>query len=630
MTRASKPVRALRRDLLGPAAWGMVLAALVVLPCVAGAQTASLRETDRRDTELSERLSALREATRGGAVAEAVRLADALVADYPENDRVYWAAASTYRFARAYRERLIPHLERRVSRAPDDLRAREELGEIYALEGEFERAHETWLVFLRHGKPHKRRYSEIGAREINLGMPAYAVEVFLEARERFGEPTLFAEELATAYAALQEYEKALDEAFVAVRAHPGIVQWAVNRALVIIEEGGSADLVLDYLDERAGDPKITASELGIVGGVRLALDDGAGALEAFLAADRLSGGVGTQLFGYAHLLRDAGKLAEARDAFLMVADRHPNSPQAARARVLGAGMLVVLGEPAEATLELREIAESFERDEDVADALIRVAAIELRELSDPAAAVATLRSLGPILDRLSRAGSPVAAEAMVLHVDASLARGDFDGAAERIGALLAATPTGATRERALFLDGYLRFLLGDPEGSTSRLRSMVEADPGGEYVNDALRLMIAISGGRDDPEAVSLLAEGHAAAIAGDRAGAADAVWRLADKHAGTAAATEGLMLLGAIAEDGDDLDRALEVYRRVADETGSVAARAEALVRRGDIYRTEVGRPDLALAEYERLVNELPPNYLSGEARRRIESLRREGVITG
>lgn len=607
----------------------LAAAAVLVLSAAATAQETGGRG-ERPDVALERRLDEVREARRQGDLAETIRLVDEVLEDYPDNQRVFWLAATIYRSAGAVRERLIPLLERRVSAVPDDLRAREDLGEAYAAIGEFERAHEIWMTFLRAGAPSRKRYSRVGALEMNLGMYSYAITTFLEARDRFGEPALFAEELAASYTSVGEYEKALEESFAAVRDHPGLTQWAVNRALLMLEEGAPRRLVLEVLDRRAEQSNVTAYELGVVGGVHLAIGEGDEALEAFLRADELAGGIGTQLFGFAHLLVDGGQYAEAREAFLMVAERHPGSVQTPAARIAAAGLLSDLGEPGAAAAELKEVARALEKDDDVAEAVIRAAAIELREIDDPAGALTTLEALEPVLARLTEGGSAAPAEAAALRIDAALALGDFHEASDWVERLLTLNPRGAVRERALFQEAYLRFLRGENGEAMALFRRMVEGDAGGALVNDALRLMLVISGGEDDPESVALLAAGHAAAVSGDEARAVDSIERLAREHPGTPAAAEGLMLLGGMAEERDDPDRALEIYARVFEETESLAARAEAIMRRGDIYESRVARPDLALEEYERLLDELPQNFLSGEARRNIEALRRKGVIAG
>jgi len=52
--------------------------------------------------------------------------------------------------------------------------------------------------------------------------------------------------------------------------------------------------------------------------------------------------------------------------------------------------------------------------------------------------------------------------------------------------------------------------------------------------------------------------------------------------------------------------------------------------MRRGDILQEHLGRTDDALDAYAEILEELPPNYLSGEARRKFDRLRRDERMEG
>ena len=78
------------------------------------------------------------------------------------------------------------------------------------------------------------------------------------------------------------------------------------------------------------------------------------------------------------------------------------------------------------------------------------------------------------------------------------------------------------------------------------------------------------------------------------------------------------------LAEDVGDLEHALSVYERVFNEAPTVTARAEAMMRSGDILIDAMGRPEAASQAYATIIQALPENALSGEARRKIDRLRK------
>jgi hypothetical protein len=76
------------------------------------------------------------------------------------------------------------------------------------------------------------------------------------------------------------------------------------------------------------------------------------------------------------------------------------------------------------------------------------------------------------------------------------------------------------------------------------------------------------------------------------------------------------------------DPGRAIEHYERIIASAEGVTARAEAMMRKADILRSTLGQAREAEEQYLAILENLPANTLSGEARRKLDRLRRgEGV---
>ncbi len=313
---------------------------------------------------------------------------------------------------------------------------------------------------------------------------------------------------------------------------------------------------------------------------------------------------------------------EARRAYLMVVERGPGSPNAVTAGTEAARIRAASGDPAGGVAELKSVAAGAGDTPAGGQAALEAARIELHVLRDPSAALATLTQ-----SSASRRGRLLRNEAELLAIDAELSLGNLDAAGARAAALLDGGATEGVRERALYDIGYVAFLSLDVRGALESFRTLVEENAAGSLVNDALRLMLVASDADEsgDTEPLRLLAAACAKAIRWDHAGARADLDELAATHAGTSAATEGLLLLGRLAEADGDTERALATYASVVTGTNSLAARAQALMRTGEILEG-AGRVDEALAAYKDLLEDLPANFLSGEARRKIERIRNEG----
>jgi len=574
-------------------------------------------------------ISLARQALVRGDVDEAMRIYERVLEADPNEKRAFWGLVEVYASSGTKGERLVQHIVDWLKSHPDDLRAKLELGSAFAGLGDHERAHEVWTQTLHEGEPEAAKYSEVGTLELRYGMAEHAVETYLDARRVFGAPAFFAEDLVRAYTDIGDYEKALEECVVAVGEHSGIIQWAVNRVELMLDEGADRRKIERDIDELTRSPDSTPSKLSFAGSVYMAVGRPERALGAFLLADERSPDEGRQLLEHALLLRDAGNVKEAREAYRAVEERHSGSMSAATAGVeLGLG-LAREGRTEEAIAALREAGARYTQHSAGGEALLEVARLELGALGDPEAAMETVSE---ILEEPRSRGKRLVEESALLRVEALMATNRFEDAHASATELLRGRLHEDIEPRVAYARAFSSFLSHERMRALDEFREMVEGDPSGDLVNDALRVMLVIAEAEEELGSgpVELLADAHSAFLRGDREAGYAALARIADGYAGSAVATEGLLLLAAFSSSDGDYERALGTYSRVLDESGSMTARAEALMRSGDILLRELGRPDDAMNAYSRILEDLPENALSGEARRKIDAVRKGRWLEG
>jgi tetratricopeptide (TPR) repeat protein len=603
----------------------LALAVAIAVAIVIGVVAADAK-TLSTETPVERELAAARQALIMGDSGEAVRLFEALYSRAPGDPRVLWGLVGAYAAAGLDRERLVPLLEARLAKIPEDEQARRELGEAYARIGEFGLAHETWMGLFARLEPDTDRYSEIGALEAQYRMYEQAVATYLDGRARLASPSLFGQELAQAYTALGRFDDAVDECLLMLVDHPGLSQWAVNNVELMLERGASRARIEERMARIAEADDATPASLAFAGSALLALGRRDDALDAYVRADDLSEEKGVALIEFAGVLADEGRAEDARRAYLLVVDRAPASPYAATAGIEAARIRAASGDPAGGVAELKAVADAAAGLPEGGRAAIEAARIELRVLRAPAASLATLAE-SPAGPRGRRARH----EAELLAIEAELALGRFEEARARAQALLGDGAEDGVREQALYFVGYISFLGLDTRGALDGFRAMVEENAAGSLVNEALRLMLVVSDAEEsgDMEPLRLLAAACAKTLKWDGAGARADLSGLVSAYAGTSAAVEGLLLLAGVAENEGDIESALRTYADVVAGTTSIAARAHAMMRTGEILEG-AGRTEEALAAYKGVLDDLPANHLSGEARRRIERIRSGGGREG
>jgi tetratricopeptide (TPR) repeat protein len=274
------------------------------------------------------------------------------------------------------------------------------------------------------------------------------------------------------------------------------------------------------------------------------------------------------------------------------------------------------------------VAYAFEGSSRGAQALLEAAKIELDVLEDPGSALATVAELR---ERFGGRALRMNDEVTLMEVDAYMKQGRLDEAHERSTGLVRDGVSDDIRESAMFALGFISFLKHDHTRAVEEFRVMVEADAAGTLVNDALRLMLVIANAQEagDDEPVNLLADAHAARIRGDKGSSRELLETLSSHGTGDAVEAEALLLLGAAATVAGDPKRAITYYDRIVSGSEGITARAEAMMRTGDLLFLKMGRRREAMDQYLALLEDLPPNILSGEARRKLDRLRRgEGAL--
>jgi tetratricopeptide (TPR) repeat protein len=592
---------------------------IALLTSVAGVEARELANADAVELGLGD----VRRALALGDNEAAVHLATELLGRFPDDERAFWGLARAYAQAGVERDGLIPLLENRLSMLPGNRKAVYELAAAYARIGERDRAHAMWRDMLEARRADPGSYADVGSLEMHYGMHEDAIETFLRGRERLEDRTFFSQELARAYVTVGDHGHVIDECLVVVNEHPGMVQWATNLVELMLESGERGDRVKSRADKIVGGAA-TPPELSFAGSMYVLTGRFDDALQAYLRSDELGGRRGRELLEHAYSLRDRHLLLEARNVFRVIIERHPGSVNAALAGIGAADLLVELGRPADAVVELKRVAAAFNSRADGGEALLLAARIELEQMSDPEAALATVASI----DReFPRRAVHLAEEAAMIAVDAHMALGDLDTAYRLAAELQERNPREGVAERAAFARGYISFLRHDARRALEEFRGMVEEHLSGKLVNDALRLMLVISDAEEagDDAMFTMFADARAALLTGETELAAGLLAQVVRAYPKATVASEAMMLRGGLAEMAGDPEAALSIYGRIVTEIEAIAVRAEAMMRRGRILKNMDGRESEAIAQFQAVLDDLPPNWLSGEARREIERVRRK-----
>jgi tetratricopeptide (TPR) repeat protein len=115
------------------------------------------------------------------------------------------------------------------------------------------------------------------------------------------------------------------------------------------------------------------------------------------------------------------------------------------------------------------------------------------------------------------------------------------------------------------------------------------------------------------------------AVLAGDSAGVEAAAAELIADYGTFEVAAEAWLALAGISEEGGNYPLALARLQSLVGAFPSSRQAPLALMEEGRLLETRLGRPQEALMRYESILTDYPQSVYAGDARRRVESLRRE-----
>jgi len=175
--------------------------------------------------------------------------------------------------------------------------------------------------------------------------------------------------------------------------------------------------------------------------------------------------------------------------------------------------------------------------------------------------------------------------------------------------------------------GDVALYAGDVEKAMELYQDMAERYPRSLYADDAAARYILLNRQKMMGSVHSLVLYGQMewALLAGDSSGVEVAAGELIADYGTTEIAAEAWLALAGISEEAGDYARAVARLQSLVAAFPSSRRAPQALMEEGRLLESRLGRPQEALMRYESILTDYPQSVYAGDARRRVESLRRE-----
>jgi outer membrane protein assembly factor BamD (BamD/ComL family) len=511
-------------------------------------------------------------------------------------------------------------------------------------------ADSLWRSILERDPKNTGLYRLVASQMIEYRLYEEAARIYRDARVAAGNPSLFAEDLASLYAALLQYDSATREYVALLSASqrqpatsPQQLAYVQSRlaSFTFRPEGLQAALGV-VRTEVSADPG-NALLRRLLAWLLMEQRNYGAALEEYRTIDRLSSGNGAEIFSFAQRAAQDRSYGVAAAGFRDVME-HPGARSLhAQSRFGYARALEqLIGSPdapvadprttpsdtasrpaaespptAQGVLALyQSLVADYPRTETAAQALYRIGVLRHERLSDLDGARSAFQEV-----RESPAARGLATDASFRIAEILLEQNNLRQAREEYGRLRRQQQP-EVQQRAAFGLAELEYFEGRFD-SASAAFSRLTANTGSDLANDAIGYLTFLQENSGAPDALKDFAAADLLTRRKQTTQALERFRLIVSHHPSAPLLDEAWMRIGDLLVQLQKPETALAAYRLVADSLRFSTLKDRALMKAAEVLVSMKQDSAAAIATYEQLLTRFPSSLFAAEARRRIRLLR-------
>lgn len=550
-------------------------------------------------------------------------------------------------------DRAIELVSERLRLQSNDVNLLAILGGLYYKAGREKKADSLWQVVVKTDPNNVNLYRLVASQLIEHRLYDQAIKTYLAARAATGNQTLFNDELASLYGALQQYEAATREFVIILQTRPQQLAYVQSRmaSYVSREEGRSAALGVARESVRKWPNEVALRSL--FAWLQMEGKDFEAARAEYRIIDLLTKANGVEIFNFAQLAFREHAYGAAAKAYREVLERYPSEMMLPQARFGFARCIEELTiesdtldtkSPASLVPQRRSelpaepVSESYPTYQGAialyegiipeypntlyaAESLFRVGVIKYQRFFDLDGALGGFRQV-----RMMGAAGNLRFDATARIAEILLAQNNLAGSRGEWNALRYGGPIGR-RDESVFRLAELDYFEAAFDSALVKLR-LISANVGTDLTNDALDLQYFIEENKNATSTV--LSEFARADLLMRQRKYGEALSRFTDlssRAGGLFLEDDVLMRIAELHLLLHQVAPALASFQHLLTKLPNSILRDRAQMRIGEVYETILKDKGRATEAYEQLLIKFPTSLYVEEARKRIRLLRGDAL---
>lgn len=587
--------------------WAIIPAFLFVVSILVMAQYSAGKEID-------DALLRAQQAEIAGQFDNALKIYREINLKSPENLEAFQGLQRNLTRLNRY-DQLVLLLEERIKRYPQDIYLYISLGNAYYRTGKQDKAFATWERILGSYPKDPVGYNLVARAYQLIGQSDKAIKIYLKGRQKIGQNTVFARELAELYRSRGEWSSSAKEFLSFLKENPENYSYVERIFRDMSRSEAAAESCITVLKKNVGTGVDDFKIRTLLANQYIAVGKTDIALKEVLSAAENDPGEGLILSGFAAECKERGATETYREALKALVERFPSSSFTPGAILELARDNEEQGLYVQAASYYQKLLDTYPNRPEIQQALYHLGWIRFVYLDD-------LDGAYDLLNRFVNGypRSQLVADALFLIADFWVAKGDLQRSKDILQQLLD-NQSFQQNDKALFKLAELDYLSGDFDGATARLNEMTRRFPKSQYLNDALELQIFLEECRSSGAALRLYAEADLNYRKRRIAEAEKLLQQIEANFIGSPVVPYAILLLGHVKEKAKDPLGAVQTYRRLLSLYPQNALCPYAQEEIAKVFELQ-GDTLQAVREYEALITTYPDSLLVAEARRKVRML--------
>jgi tetratricopeptide (TPR) repeat protein len=512
---------------------------------------------------------------------------------------------------------------------PRDINLMTTLGGLYYDSGNDTAADSVWKVVLSIDPNNVQSYRIVANEMMQHRLYEQCIRTYIDGRTMSKSEVLFADELGTLYAALQQYTLATQEYLRLVKKNPDQLLFVQSRlsAIILKPEALRAASEIVKAEVKISSDNIALHRLY----VWLLMEERRydSALEHYRIIDRLANANGSELFNFAQQLNQERASAAAAEAFKEIINRFDKSGLLPYARFGYARALEELSNEADTLApesqptyrDAIQIYESIAAAQDHTDlavqSLFRIGVIKFEKLFDLDGALSAFNKIKEFSNTIN-----IFYDAAIKNGEVQMARNDLVGARKEFERT-AKLPIVTYQDQAVFKLAELNYFEAQFDTSLSLLKRF-NTNLNTDLTNDALQLQYFIQ--ENKTSSLPALTEFAKADLQMRQRKYPESLNHFRDiikQYPTTLLIDDAMIKIGELHLKLKQTNEAIAAFRFIADSIQLSILKDRAQFRIAEISENVQHNKTQAITAYEKLLERFPNSLYAEQARKRIRLLR-------